>query len=876
MLKLFGNFAQIGREKKIIQKKFFQNILFVSFDIFNTFTKRKREREREEEEGIMDPAEQEKLYEDLDDTEYDVLKKLNTEHLNSWSHIQKPHLSTMPKCQQLSQLDKQLQSLFTSYKGPAFRGFGFFKCGGFGDVNADILLLLRYPGTIANKVGKVFFQNRRRNKQGEEYLYATEPSKIVNMLKERGLRDRTFYVAYVIPAKLPDGDPSKLLTTVFSNYVRRRMEIVNPKCVVTCRAWTTKFATGGFTYRGSETAKMLRVGLARDIKLPKIGGNKSVINITVARMVNQYNLNRECFGNEKVNHNYTSCVDPLIRVIKKKTQQRVLLRVNRMLGDMIGAKRGTVDAISLMASGVKLIADDTNTKKRRRSMPKRPTPKPGLGDIASLSPFSPMQQSFRQQQQQQALFFHSHTDYSSSSVVSDVPDTDIFPVDWIVSDYVGLMGNASADKLGYTIAQTKANIVITIDGRNCSADCEYLNCQFASLQLGSDLIQCLYNEMRIMGENSGMDYGDIVTKIKELRTYASSPIDPTKSFKPLKVYKMVEYVMLNTGNQKEDGNMKHLPVVLIQTDCPKNTDKLHLNVYGDNRAYLTTAVVLYAIRDVLARIKNGLPSKLGNDIANISPELQLRDGEEHIIDEILIPPRRLYGKNPTPFFDKQGKTKKFQGISSQTREVFERDEMKQIINMMNASVDIKPGWNGFTTTESLFLRFVTEYLSKMEANANFREPVSVKREIDEQAKIEQEEEKTILEHFKNDSEFTPERSVDQSSTDPRSHIPYCRFCVCHIHGHKDFLTNECKVKGCGTMFKWKDRHWKSTHKNDDSFSSLYSLALKKVRIQDIVPKEIDEINVHPKDTLMEMYRDDIGPSEYKKCACVVCKGEQCS
>lgn len=805
----------------------------------------------------MNLEEQKKLYVDLDDTEYDVLKALRTKHLSTWSSTKIYNGSSASKMDQMEQLDKQLKSLFV-YKGPAFRNFGPYLCGGHGDINADIFILFRYPGTIASKVKRVFFEQNKVNGKGEEFVYSTEASKIVRMLKERGLGDRTFYVGYVIPCSIKSRtDPSKLLTNIFSNYIRRRLEIVSPKCVVTCRAWTTIFAVGGFTFRGSETAKNLGLGLARDIRLQKIGGNKSIMHITVARMVNQYNLNRDQFGNEKVDELYKNAVDPLIRVLKKKTEERVLIRMNRL------TSRGSIDAISLMSSGVKIFSAREESKRKRKSLSSLLSYKRKKPNTCELDTFS-----------RQTLLTRkpSQDDNDSSSIISNAR---LFPVEWVVDGYIGLVGNVSSLKLSDILVETKANMLITIDGRNHSNECNEFGCRFIPLHLNPEISFCIRDETRLMVSTTGMTADDLGMKsIDEMFALdiSKSP-NPKRSFKSLTIYKAIEYIMKNEGNEKDQTDFKHLPVVIIQTDNPQMTGSKFLNPYGDNRAYITAAIVIYAIRDIIARIKNGLHCELGKDLDHISPDVQLQDGDNYIINEIIIPPRRMYGKNnnPVKFIHEKGKIKS-KDSPLRIREFFEKREMLDIINMMNASIGVKSGWGGFSTLQLQFLSSITKYISFMGANKDFRDPIISKDEI----AFKEEKYQSANEICEKIHDSTNSESDITKYSKSRSN--FCRFCVCHIHGHKDFFTNECKVKGCETHFKWKETHWQSNHKNDtcSRIPSLYTLAMKTLPTSLTVPKDVDEQNLHPNDVLLEVYIREKNIPNMKKCQCILCGGKGCS
>lgn len=795
----------------------------------------------------MNPEDQERLYLDLDDKEYTILKDLNTQHVGSWKNI----TPGTTKKELLAQLDEQLISLFTHYKGPAFRTLGSFKCGGVGDENADIVILMRYPGTTASKMEDVMYSRVRMNRRGETFMYETEAQKVLRVLNNRGLADRTFYVAYVVPAKMPDGDPGKLLTTIFSNYVRRRIEIVAPKCVVAIRGWTTKFATGKFTFRGSETAPHLHCGRARKIMVMQIGGNRSMMRLTIARMIHPYCLNIEEHGHLKVEDNYETIVDPLIRVLKKATQDVVMRRMNRMSN---GGNK--IDAISLMTCGVKTFTTQQNAKRKRKNAFSLLKKKPRTSHAPS----------------QCRLVLGSERDEDVEVIQRTAIDMETFPVDWVVDQYVGLIGKKTESDIRRDILRTKANIVITIDGRDVTELCDDMDCACITLNLSGDIDECITRELPIMSATSGILYS-----IDDDYTPPGIDLNHNKSFMLILIYKTVEDIMLRHGNLRNNVEMKHLPIVLIQTDdsirISPDGRRITSHAYGDNRAYMMAAIVIYAIRDIISRIKNGLVSILGDGVKEVSPEMESRDGKpfDFVVEEIIIPPRRMYGKDNSPFVTYQGKKAKVKGLTSQTRESFEEREMLTIISMMNASIDIKSTWPGFTTMESKFLALITRYINDVEANHTFRDPVSVKAEIPYEDCVEEDTHDTSI-------VSTSPRSI---SNNPRDHTPPCRFCVCHIgeHGHKDMVKNECLVKECGTMFKWKDKHWRSTHKNDivQRIPSLYSLALKVIRPRDMVPEEIDQLDLHPKDVLMEIYEDSLGSLELRKgCMCIICGGKGCN
>jgi len=348
--------------------------------------------------------------------------------------------------------------------------------------------------------------------------------------------------------------------------------------------------------------------------------------------------------------------------------------------------------------------------------------------------------------------------------------------------------------------------------------------------------------------------------------YSSAPISNEKAsgrcFSSLKLYKVIEQLMTRVGNSKEPTNMKHLPIILIQTDKPmmmSEHGKLTESVaYADKRAYIIAALAIYTIRDVIARIKNGLQNEFGNDIHSISPVFESSDGREvdYIVDDIIIPPRKMYGKKHSYGFKGKDILKCDKLDKHLDRPSFEKKEMLTIIDMMNESISIQKDWNGFKTSESNFLQIVTEFIFDSDINESFRDPIVVKKEP------------IADEDGSNDIESQVDVDSQSMDIDYTSFSPPCRFCHCPVpgHGRKDMFTNECKVKGCGTRFKWKKKHWNDRHENDKNFPSLYSLCMKVIKPSNLVPVEIDEIDIQPNDVLIESYRSN-NPITFR---CIIC------
>ena len=767
----------------------------------------------------MNPLEENKLYESLDDKQWGVLETLNGLHIESWRKG-----INQSKEELLQQLNNQVKELFESYKGPAFKNTGDFVCSGAGDKDADVMLILKFPGAIATKTRDVFHTENRKNKNGDCFVYTTQACKALNILASRGLSQRTFHVGYVIPVQLKGvKEPGKLLTNLFSYYIRRRLEIVRPKCVLVWCDWTCKFVCGGLSHRGIETAQFLFRGSDRNMLLKMIGGSRTVFQFRVCRMAHEYSLREEEHSPEEIEFTLVSKVDPVVRSLKKYTEKSVTARLHKKEG-------GRIDGFALLSSGVRLLS----TKKRKSFRADRKRNCEVLENQKAI---------VLKKKSKKESFFEFDPD------ASDLPP--LPPVSWVVDQYVGLVGgNLSNSKFSDVLTSSGANMLISLDGREPPSVVESLNCEYLDLGLFQKMDHCIKNEFAIMESNTGKTYQC------EVKNSGNCKIFHRNSFKALRIYSTIERIMTDVGSKK-DIKFSHVPVVIIQTSNPQNT--VNSGICGDSRSHIVAALVIYCIRDIISRMKNGLPFSIYGKLT-IEPRVGTFGNLVEDLTKTTIPPQDMYKKNNSPFFDELGNKKVLEskkGSSSFTRESFEHSEMMNIIQMMNIATGSRDNWHGFTVHEASLLKAFTNYLTDMEANPSFRDPFFISDKLKEDHDVAIQETRDSQIH---------EDDFDQFWT--------CKFCVCPKHGHHDFLTNQCHKK-CNTYFKWKEEHWKSnTERGESSIKSLFTLALEKVPLSDFVPYEEDMIDLQPSGVLMSDYKKTVNLSKLK-CSCLLCKGKRC-
>jgi len=803
------------------------------------------------------------------DTNYEKLKDVMLRHKKEWLAI-----GERDKEMALDQLNKNIAELFEVYgisTGMFAQGFkeivGPPLCGQ-GTSTAPVVVLFQKPCYMSQKYVNLnhFSTYKKRNADGEEEEHEVKTNHIqtIALLQTHGINYVEYYSMCYFPYITTYSEPSQLLTTVFSNYARRRLDILKPEVIIVGDSWSAKVALGKFTYKRLETDAFLRVGCSRKITIEKIVGGKLLYKYLLCRIPHPFSLNTEKHNRDEVDALFCTGVEHLIPILKKALYRYEIGIAHAFSGQSKALIGGKLDAFSLISKGVRHIIpskvekDECDNEKMEEELTSADTllkvkDEPTFEEDEDKNPSDrkPTLIRIKMKEEEEKEFMkvisprhglqprRRYLPFDPPQLVGSAFRDPVSEYStWALQKRVlGFIGPIDMMYFLTAIDRLRANTIVDISSADsrpftCSpVDSIAVCCLFTNAQpvLTTELVR--QYDIHLSShfdtyEKNCRKSGTTLLRSDESTTYdfGSTAKLAEQFFSEIALlYTFLEDKILSMARVSGCVSLSTLPKILIWSSPGRESDGTisleEITSPGDSFSFFTLALVFLFIRDIILKVRIGAYSS-GDDgfgTHEHTTVLDYKEVESHLL-ELEIETAGKGNIRSSPLVDPIHLFSKRRPAEEKPSHL-RTNARKEVTHVQRILQDLRfvynTWWNGFTLLQTQVLQQVIAHLHLCTAMATGALDSSTTSSIaltEEMTTPNLSHSMSITSYFEEMDKKTRE-SMEREDIEQRKEVlrktlakflvpgQPCPLCVCPKHGHNDFATNLCKDSSCRPPFR---------------------------------------------------------------------------
>jgi len=872
------------------------------------------------------------------DTNYEKLKDVMLRHKKEWIDI-----GEADKELALVQLNKNIEELFKVYgtsSGMFAQGFkeivGPPLCGQ-GPNTAPVVVFFQKPCYMSQKYQNLnhFSTYKKRNADGEEEEHEVKTNHVqtIALLQTHGINYVNYYSMCYFPYITKYSEPSQLLTTVFSNYARRRLDILRPEVVIAGDSWSAKLALGKFTYKGLETDAYLRVGCSRKMTIERIVGGKLLYKYLLCRIPHPFSLNTEKQSREEVDALFCTGVEPLIPVLKKALYRHELGIAHCFSDQTKGLQGGKLDAFSLISKGVRHIIpskveDNTEHMKEESTHDGRISEvkdEPDFeDDDGDSTPRNPTLIRIKMKKEEEDEFMSIMPSYSSLKsrnrrLPADSPRFVGSAFRDPISEYttwalrkriLGFLGPIDMVYFLDAIDRMGTNTIVDLSGADSHPftgrpeDNLAVCCLFTDGQpvLSAELVR--QYDVHLSSHFETYERNCRISGTTSVRFDESTTYDFGSTFKLAEhffteialIYTFLEDKVLGMARASGCVSLSTLPKIILWSSPGREPDGAIssevMAAPGDSFAFFTLALIFLFIRDIILKVRIGAYSQGhgGFGTHERTTALDYKEVDSRLL-EIEIEKKGKGGMRGSPLVDpihlftkrRPPKEKPSQLRTNARKEVTHVQQILQELRFV-----YNTWWNGFTLLQTQVLQQVIAHIhlcTAMATGISTSDPSrgstgDIVHPMSGTPYYEEVERKTREEMEKEDIEQR-QKVLREALYKYLTPGQPCPLCVCPKHGHNNFATNLCKDRSCRPPFREPSLFRKSNPETSDAIEmreedngclTPLDRAIAALDVCVLTSRVEEELHFGLQDSFIENYVNGKG-STLIMCDCVLCNTE---